>query len=808
MGTIVEVDVLPYTHSGPIAKKAMEVEGKKPIKSPKEEKKTTLPLVKPFGLDLDVSLMTEEEDFEITRVLKDLKASALSMLAGSPVPSHASRRTSFKVTLNPRDSECKEADLYLTIGASSKRSKKDEQRVYLVKESKAAELEKICSEYAPENKEECKRQIEKEIETVEPEVKQLCQERKEKQKQKFQQQLESKQQCQQQQQMVRQQQQQQKLDEEEKKCKTERQLIKAEKNLCIKKFKSEGLNTAAAEKKCEKKVILSEKRHETRQQLKRVLRDVEEGKAVSASGKLVLSGTKSRIIEGSVTIGEKTPKLGEEETKVEMRMNIETPELGEPIESYITANGQIRRPTSEWEKEEILKSDLTSKVLVDGHFKYGEEKRSIRSTIVAYRSDEQKKFVEESEEWNTCSEDEKEGRKLSSSCRTARNMASSLDKVNAKLSLPKEISENRFVEMVTEACKLFFLPYSSQRYTESKPTGPMREYEVEAEVDGRGRYLSVKAKGNGEDIRVRDFPLRWDTREFLPICTKESFGHKVIQKLTRHSAPSTCKVEPTEITTFDGKNYRYAINDCEHVVFAEESSSPRVVVSNKKTQKMHVISMIVDGEKYIVEIPRENRHARREQVTLKINGQEKQVQEIKKVQREEMKETHVTKHEDGVYSIHSYKYGVEVLCDGERLMVRTNELVFRNRATGLCGDLNGEETADLKTGRQCVLSESELTGLRFMLEDGKCHGIPEEKKTQIEREEGRCVKEEVEPTIVSGIVSPKRSTPTERVHLVEKYGGKTCFSKNMIRSCTKSTPKEVRARTVGYVCMTGAEAKV
>merc|ERR1719228_1311508 len=112
-----------------------------------------------------------------------------------------------------------------------------------------------------------------------------------------------------------------------------------------------------------------------------------------------------------------------------MRMNIETPELREPIESYITANGQIRRPTSE---------------------------------------------------------DEKEGRKLSSSCRTARNMASSLDKVNAKLSLPKEISENRFVEMVTEACKLFFLPYSSQRYTESKPTGPMREYEVEAEVDGRG----------------------------------------------------------------------------------------------------------------------------------------------------------------------------------------------------------------------------------------------------------------------------------------------------------------------------------
>merc|ERR1711887_417312 len=197
---------------------------------------------------------------------------------------------------------------------------------------------------------------------------------------------------------------------------------------------------------------------------------------------------------------------------------------------------------------------------------------------------------------------------------------------------------------------------------------------------GRGRYLTVKAKGNGEKIVVRDYPLRWDTKELLPICTKESLGHKVLQKMTRHAAPSTCLVEPREITTFDGKTYRYTVNDCEHIIFAEESSRPRIFVSNKKTPSKHVVSMVVDGEKFEVEIPRGTRHTQRQQATLKVNNQ--------------------------------------VIADGERLMVRTNELVFRNRATGLCGDLNGEETADLKTGRECILSESELTGLRFMLEDG------------------------------------------------------------------------------------------
>merc|ERR1712168_1938 len=299
----------------------------------------------------------------------------------------------------------------------------------------------------------------------------------------------------------------------------------------------------------------------------------------------------------------------------EMRMYVNTPELKEPIESYITASGEIRRPKSELEKEEILKSDLTSKVLVDGHFKYGSEKRSIRSTIVAYRSDEQQKFVQESEEWKACSEDEKEGRKLSAPCRAARNMASSLDKVHAKLSLPKEISENRFVEMATEAAKIFFLPYSSHKYLESKPSESMRDY-----------------------------ALRWDTKELLPICTKESLGHKVLQKMTRHAAPSTCLVEPREITTFDGKTYRYTVNDCEHIIFAEESSRPRIFVSNKKTPSKHVVSMVVDGEKFEVEIPRETRHTQRQQATLKVNNQVQQIQQQQQQQREEIKETHVTRH--------------------------------------------------------------------------------------------------------------------------------------------------------------------
>ena len=183
-----------------------------------------------------------------------------------------------------------------------KRSEKESSKIWLVKESKEQEIEKICSVYEPRRQEECIRDIEREIETIEPEVIRRCTEEKIKSQKKIQQQQQSQQQVQQQHQNVRQsaQQQQQQIQqnhqqfqkqqqqhqqqqqqqqqqeeqqevEEEKECKTERQLCKSEKKRCIKKLESEGASSRLAEKECEKKDEQCESRHVTRQQLQQVL---------------------------------------------------------------------------------------------------------------------------------------------------------------------------------------------------------------------------------------------------------------------------------------------------------------------------------------------------------------------------------------------------------------------------------------------------------------------------------------------------------------------------------------------------------
>merc|ERR1712083_840216 len=86
----------------------------------------------------------------------------------------------------------------------------------------------------------------------------------------------------------------------------------------------------------------------------------------------------------------------------------------------------------------------------------------------------------------------------------------------------------------------------------------------------------------------------------------------------------------------------------------------------------------------------ESRYSRDSTAVFKVNGQVEQWSSLERKMYDE--EIFVTRYMDGVYSLYSPKYGVEVIADGERLEVKSPQFIFRNRVTGICGDLNGEWT--------------------------------------------------------------------------------------------------------------------
>jgi len=158
----------------------------------------------------------------------------------------------------------------------------------------------------------------------------------------------------------------------------------------------------------------------------------------------------------------------------------------------------------------------------------------------------------------------------------------------------------------------------------------------------------------------------------------------------------------------------------------------------------------------------------------------------------------------------SRKYQVEVIADGERLEVRSPQHIFRNRVTGICGDLNGEWSADMKSAKQCIVSRPKLSALSFMLEDGKCQGIPQQEKSELQRQEQRCIRQEQIPTKVSQIFrqyQESRPQPEQR-HLIEEQKEKICFSKDLVRICSRSYPKQVVSKQVGFACVSGPQARI
>merc|ERR1712228_1041902 len=216
---------------------------------------------------------------------------------------------------------------------------------------------------------------------------------------------------------------------------------------------------------------------------------------------------------------------------------------------------------------------------------------------------------------------------------------------------------------------------------------------------------------------------------------------------------------------------------------------------------------VVDGRKYEAVINKETRFSRGGKAIIKIDEEVKELNTVM-----EHLDTIVTKYLDGVYAIYSRKYGVEIVADGERLEVRSYPILFRDRVTGLCGDLNGEWLADLKTPKQCILPVPKLTAMTFMLEE-QCSGMLQQEKSELRKFEGKCIRKEVIPTRVtkvfeSRVVLKMKSSETELRHTFVEMGEKICFSKELIRECPTTYPKEIISKKIPFTCISGPHAKL
>merc|ERR1711931_167746 len=106
---------------------------------------------------------------------------------------------------------------------------------------------------------------------------------------------------------------------------------------------------------------------------------------------------------------------------------------------------------------------------------------------------------------------------------------------------------------------------------------------------------------------------------------------------------------------------------------------------------------------------------------------------------------------DNVVSVYVPEQGLQVLSNGIMIEVVAPQLL-KSRTVGLCGDMDGEKSADLRTPRMCIM-RPHLAALSFIVNKSgsapgfeRCAGIPSALKPEFVRLSTECPREVIIPT--------------------------------------------------------------
>merc|ERR1740131_195851 len=365
-----------------------------------------------------------------------------------------------------------------------------------------------------------------------------------------------------------------------------------------------------------------------------------------------------------------------------------------------------------------------------------------------------------------------------------RHQAASVDKVIITVQVPRslqsKIQSSSLLTLVDGLSKTLLV---GNFESEKMITGTQGVYVVEARAERTSQMVQIaKVKTPTREIVLKNLRLIGVLRplSIFPTSILSSPLEIAALKLTGNHVPATCRVEPSVVRTFDNMTLSYKINDCEHVLLMDGSKHIPVAITTKT----------VSGEKKIVKILSGITEAKivPEGSSLKVLVNGEQIHPIVgKVVKKTVQgkiAAMVMMFQDGVVSVHVPEQGITVLSNGVMVEVVAPQLL-KSRAVGLCGDMNGERSADLKTPGMCVM-RPHLAALSYLINKSgsasgfeRCSGIPSTLKTEFQTESAKCARETVIPTPVS-ILAERISLlnrPVGMTHIVEKQSTKLCISK-------------------------------
>merc|ERR1719436_859141 len=301
-----------------------------------------------------------------------------------------------------------------------------------------------------------------------------------------------------------------------------------------------------------------------------------------------------------------------------------------------------------------------------------------------------------------------------------------------------------------------------------------------------GDVAQVKVEHQKDAWKLENLRIPYKIQGVLPVCARNNIGDWIEQKATNNFAPASCRIEPEIVSTFDNTTYAYKINDCEHVLMLDGSRVMPVAVVTRTVSGEQKMVKILSGVTKVELIPASGL------LKVKLNDHERSINAgetiVEKNTGTGMVIVEIKRYQDGVYHVYVHDQLLHVITDGKSIEVVAPQLL-KNKAVGLCGDLNGEEVADLPSPQKCIMTPK-LAAYSYMLNrDGssapRCSGIPQEDSAEFTKELQECIKEQIIPTPIVPLFERARTmvVPLVSAHKVEKKMNHICISKEKVKVC-------------------------
>jgi hypothetical protein len=562
--------------------------------------------------------------------------------------------------------------------------------------------------------------------------------------------------------------------------------------------------------------LQSGRQEKTKQLLEKL--SVEEGKAfvIGFSANLIGSGP-PRVWSYFLTVG-----AGKSGLKQKWEAKLSSPTGHESV----CVSGHLEIPFySVWKMSEI-RSD-TPVFNFRNTFGYGPSCSSSKIVVEGYTktSEQLKRRVDESREKRELERLVSQGApliRLSELAEKVRREYTSLDEIDYKISYVN-VPEYMMVvpKKIMDVLKVTWMPYwstespfhssSSLRYIRDESPVTMTSI-IRTKINPERQTFDVSIKNEGpsssssrvEEYNFRDIHLPYPLPYVFPVSYVQGPVSSVFKILTGKPIYPTCTMEGGSLTSFDNRSLEVIeMDNCYHLLSADCSKNKEygVMVRNIESSSEGKKEIKIFLEKAIIVLKPEG-----SEMKVTVDGVHK---ELNKSEKKVIKDSRgkiiaeLIKSKDGVVIFKSPK--INVMFDGKKVKVE-GSLLLKNKLCGLCGDNNNQKVGDMKSPRECLMSEAKLLVASYRVSSGSpssCRPLPSTVERELRRESEICLKPVHKSTkVLRSFLSHSGECTQSRHEMSERGSRVLCFSKRPIVECSAACkPEGARVKSISFTCM-------